>query len=113
MAQRSRLPVVLLLALAMPSAHAARSLDGRTAASGLKEALSQGTGRAVGLLGQVDGYLGNRDVRIPLPEKLRVVDKGLRAIGRGSLVDDFVTSMNRAAEAAAPVAKPVFLDAIR
>jgi len=110
--RRGLVYAVLILAPTVHPAYAGRSLDPRTAASGLKEALSHGTGRAVGLLGQVDGYLGNKEVRIPMPERLRTVDKGLRAIGKGGLVDEFVTSMNRAAEAAAPVAKPVFLDAI-
>ena len=66
-----------------------------------------------GLLGQPDGYLGNGEVRIPMPEKLKTVDRGLRTVGRSDLVEAFVTSMNRAAEAAVPVARPVFLDAIK
>jgi Protein of unknown function (DUF4197) len=101
------------LALAVAPAAAGGKLDNRTATSGLKEALSQGAGKAVGLLGQPDGYLGNNEVRIPMPEKLKTVDRGLRTVGRGDLVEAFVTSMNRAAEAAVPVAKPVFLNAIK
>ena len=91
----------------------AATLDSRTAADGLKEALGVGTSRSVDLLGRPDGYLKNLDVKIPMPEKLHVVDKGLRTIGRGNLVDEFVTSMNRAAEAAAPLARSVFLDTIK
>jgi len=92
---------------------AASGLDSKTAADGLKEALGVGTSRSVDLLGRPDGYLKNLDVRIPMPEKLNVVDKSLRTIGKGGLVDEFVTSMNRAAEAAAPHARKVFLDTIK
>jgi uncharacterized protein DUF4197 len=104
---------ILTAATASPSAAATASLDPRTAADGLKEALGVGTGRSVDLLGRPDGYLKNLDVRIPMPEKLHVVDRGLRTVGRNDLVDEFVTSMNRAAEAAAPLARSVFLDTIK
>jgi hypothetical protein len=104
--------ILICLATAAPS-RAATSLDPKTAASGLKEALGVGTGRSVDVLGRPDGYLKNLDVRIPMPDRLRVVDKSLRTIGRGNMVDEFVTSMNRAAEAAAPLARSVFLDTIK
>jgi len=84
-----------------------------TPSDGLREALRVGTSRAVDALGRPDGYLGNADVRIPVPPKLDKLARALRTIGAGSLVDDFVTSMNRAAEAAAPVAKGIFFDAVR
>ncbi len=95
------------------SSPAGAALDSRTAANGLKEALGVGTSRSVNLLGRPDGYLKNVDVRIPMPEKLQVVDRSLRTIGKGNLVDEFVTSMNRAAETAAPLARSVFLDTIK
>jgi len=104
---------ILVCVAASPLAGAGAGLDPKTAADGLKEALGVGTSRSVDLLGHPDGYLKNLDVRIPMPEKLHVVDRTLRTIGKGGLVDDFVTSMNRAAEAAAPLAKSVFLDTIR
>lgn len=105
--------LVLAVALVSLPAEAAGRLDGETASSGLREALSAGADRAVGLLGKPDGYLGNPEVRIPMPEALRLVDRTLRAVGREDMVDEFVTGMNRAAEAAAPLAKSVFLDAIK
>jgi hypothetical protein len=40
------------------------------------------------------------------------VEKGLRAVGYGPKVDDFILSMNRSAEAAAPAARKIFVDAI-
>jgi hypothetical protein len=87
--------------------------DASTPEDGLREALRVGTDRAVGLLSEVDGYLGNPEVRIPVPDKLERIADGLAVIGAGRQVEEFVTSMNRAAEAAAPVAKQVFIDSIR
>jgi hypothetical protein len=84
-----------------------------TPSDGLREALRVGTDRAVGSVGRLDGYLGNPDIKIPVPEKLRKVEKALRLLGADQIVDEFSISMNRAAEAAAPVAKQVFLDAVR
>jgi hypothetical protein len=94
-------------------AQAATQLDARTAAAGLKEALSMGTSHAVDLLGNFDGYLGNPEVRIPMPEQLEFLESSLKLLGADDMADEFVTSMNRAAETAAPLAKDVFLDAIR
>jgi hypothetical protein len=83
------------------------------AASGLKEALEIGTQNTVSLTGKPDGFFGNEAIKILLPEKLRVVEKGLRLAGQGHLVDDFVLSMNRAAEKAAPAANSIFQEAIK
>jgi Protein of unknown function (DUF4197) len=81
-------------------------------ASGLKEALQIGTQNAVNLTGKTDGYLANQAIKILMPEKLRTLETGLRAVGYGSKVDEFILSMNRAAERAAPSAKQIFWDAI-
>lgn len=81
--------------------------------SGLKEALFKGVKFAVDNLGREDGFLGNERVRIPLPGKIAKMEKTLRAFGQGKRVDEFVVSMNRAAEKAVPVAIDVFLDAIK
>ncbi len=80
--------------------------------SGLKEALRVGTDNAVRSTGRPDGYFGNEAIKVLMPEKLRTLEKGLRAIGYGPDVDEFVLSMNRAAEGAAPHAKAIFWDAI-
>jgi len=80
--------------------------------SGLKEALQIGTEHAVKLTGKTDGYFMNQVIKILMPEKLRTFEKGLRAVGYGSQVDEFILSMNRAAERAAPSAKQFFWDAI-
>ncbi len=68
----------------------------------LKEALRLGAERAVEYLGKPGGFLDNPRVHIPLPGALDTVAQGLRAAGQGALVDQFETTMNRAAEAAIP-----------
>lgn len=80
---------------------------------GLKEALSKGVERAINQLGQDGGFLTNLDVKIPLPDKLRTVEKTLRTLKQDKLADDFVNTMNHAAEKAVPAAASVFGDAIR
>jgi hypothetical protein len=81
--------------------------------SGLKEALQIGTGNAVDVTGRIDGYFANEAIRIVMPEKLEAVEKGLRMAGFGERVDEFILSMNRAAENAAPAAKEIFWAAIK
>jgi hypothetical protein len=81
-------------------------------ASGLKEALQVGTQSAVNLTGRTDGFFQNQALKILMPEKLRTLETGLRAIGYGPKLDEFVLSMNRAAERAAPSAQQIFWDAI-
>jgi hypothetical protein len=80
--------------------------------SGLKEALKIGAENTVNLTGQTDGYFLNQAIKILMPEKLRTLEKGLRAVGYGPQVDEFVLSMNRSAEQAAPFAKQIFWDAL-
>jgi hypothetical protein len=79
---------------------------------GLKEALGKGVEQAITRLGHEGGFLTNLTVKIPLPEKFRAVEKTLRAVKQEKLADDFVTTMNRAAEQAVPEAGSVFRDAI-
>jgi len=83
------------------------------AASGIRAALEKGAGYAVDTLGRQDGFLGNPSVRIDLPESLRGAAKLLRATGQGSRVDELVTAMNRAAEAAVPQARDLLVGAVR
>ena len=80
--------------------------------SGLKEALKIGTGNAVRLTGRLDGYFMNQAIKILMPEKLQTLERGLRVVGYGPQVDEFILSMNRAAERAAPAAKQIFWGAI-
>jgi hypothetical protein len=80
--------------------------------SALKQALQLGAEQSVKLTGRPDGYFANPDIKILMPNNLRSLERGLRLIGYGPKVDDFVLSMNRAAESAAPAARKIFLDAI-
>ncbi|MDX5339402.1 MAG: DUF4197 domain-containing protein [Cyclobacteriaceae bacterium] len=81
--------------------------------AGLKEALEKGTGISADRLSLENGYLGNLDVKILFPEEAKQVERTLRNIGLGSLCDQAITSLNRAAEDAAKEAKPIFVDAIK
>lgn len=87
-------------------------LSERTIIAGLKEALERGTTLAVEVVSRENGFLGNMEIRIHLPEELADVDKTLRRIGLGSKMDEFEESMNRAAEQAAALAIDIFIDAI-
>ncbi len=80
---------------------------------GLKEALSKGVSTAIKSLGKDNGFLDNVRVKIPLPKSLQKVEKVVRVAGQGKAVDEFVASMNHAAEKAVPVAVDVFVDAIK
>jgi len=88
-------------------------LDDSTIARGLKEALSTGTTRAVKAVSQRDGYFGNDMIKILLPEKIRSTADMLGRFGFQKEVDDFVLSMNRAAEKAAPKATEHFVTALK
>jgi hypothetical protein len=87
--------------------------DNATIVSGLKEALSVATGDAVKAVGRTDGYFSNQAIKILMPEKIRAVAEVARKLGFQKEVDDFVLSMNRAAEHAAPKAKEYFVEAVK
>jgi len=76
------------------------------------EALQVGIDSAVKLVSQTDGYYGNPQIRIPFPESVSGVESKLRGLGMGSLVDEAILTMNRAAEEAAKEAIPIFTRAI-
>ena len=80
---------------------------------GLKEALAQGTTRAISSLGRSDGFWGNALVRVPLPDAVGRVEKTLRRFGAGARVDQFHLTLNRAAEQAVPQVAGLFGNAVR
>lgn len=88
-------------------------LSNADASAGVKAALERGAVAAVGLLGQTDGFLGNPQVRIPLPGFLNDAAKVLKFTGQQKRVDELVTAMNRAAEAAVPQAKELLVNAAK
>lgn len=108
-----RLAMASLVLAAWCVAAQAKKLNSDMAASGLREALVAGTDTAVTSLGKPDGYLLDKEVRIEVPGDLRSVAKVMRGLGQGALVDEFETSMNRAAESAVPTAKHAFIAAIK
>lgn len=98
---------------ALPSLQQQNSLDNSTIVKGLKEALATGTERAVTEVAKPDGYFGNQLIKILLPDKVQQAADLLGEIGYQKQVDEFVLSMNRAAENAAPKAASFLSDAIR
>ncbi|HZF80993.1 MAG TPA: DUF4197 domain-containing protein [Rubrivivax sp.] len=83
------------------------------AAAGIRAALERGAVAAVNLLARTDGFLGNPKVRIPLPGYLQDAERLLRATGQQRRVDELLTSMNRAAEAAVPEARSLLVSAVK
>lgn len=88
-------------------------ITNQDASSGLRAALEKGSAAAVDLLGKQDGFFGNPRFKIPLPESLAKVDRMLHSVGMGKYSDELVLTMNRAAEAAMPEAKPLLVDAVK
>ncbi|MCK4910685.1 MAG: DUF4197 domain-containing protein [Thermodesulfovibrionales bacterium] len=123
--------IILMAALVLPLSAGAISLDDlkeyqkeylpgggeglseETIVSGLKEALRVGTKRAVKKVSKVDGYLKNPKITIPFPEKIEKVASTLRKVGLESQVEEFVGSMNQAAEKAAPKSVDIFVGAVK
>lgn len=81
-------------------------------AAGLKEALVKGAETSTATASKPDGYFKNPTIKIPFPPEVEEIEKKLRQIGINKPVDDFVLSINRAAEKAANEAKPVLVNAI-
>lgn len=89
------------------------AITNQEASSGLKAALDAGSAAAVGKLGVENGFLGNDKVKIKLPAILEQARPLLKMTGRGQQLDDLVVSMNRAAESAIPLAKPLLINAVK
>jgi hypothetical protein len=103
----------LLVPLARPApAQGLAAITDAEASRGLKGALEQGALAAIQLLGRPDGFLANPQVRIPLPGWLQEAAKLLAVLGRRQQVEELEVAMNRAAEAAVPLAKKLLLDAV-
>jgi Protein of unknown function (DUF4197) len=81
--------------------------------SGLKEALIKGSQSAVNTLGEKNGFFSHPQLKIPMPEKLQTVESALRKLKQDKIADEFVLSMNRAAEKAVPKAMSIFSSAIK
>ena len=109
-------PILGLFAFLVINSAFAAGLDrisNADAVSGLKQALNDGSIAAVSKLGVANGYFGNPQVKIPLPPSLKRVEGAMRALGMRKQADELVLTMNRAAEAAAPEAKQLLVDAVK
>lgn len=107
-------PLIMALGLIAPT-HAleVNDLSNAEASKALKEALIQGAGKAVKQLGTTDGFYGNSEVKIPLPEPLKKAEKAIRMLGMGRQADELILKMNRAAEVAVPEAKTLLIDSVK
>jgi len=92
---------------------AASLLNNNEMTNGLKEALANGVESAIKTLGKKDGFMGDSLVRIPLPDSLKMVEKTARDLGQGQYVDQFISTMNHAAEEAVPEAAELLGESIR
>jgi hypothetical protein len=79
---------------------------------GLKEALNIGTKNSSDKASKVDGFFKNPAIKIPMPPEAKKMETTLRGYGMNKPVDDFILSLNRAAEEAAKDAAPIFMNAI-
>src|SRR5262249_17530682 len=89
------------------------ALSQQQVTAGLKEALAKGVEQAVARLGKEDGFLKDLSVKIPMPDSLKKVEKTLRSLRQDQLADEFVSTMNRAAEQAVPEAAAVLGDSVK
>jgi hypothetical protein len=87
-------------------------LSTETIASGLREALTVGSQRAVSELGRPDGFLKSA-FHIPLPDSLNEAKEVAGRFGLTGIFDEMEIKLNRAAEAAAPKAAELFAAAVR
>jgi len=107
------LAIVIPSVISQPAAADIADISNADAASGLRQALTDGSAAAVKLLSQENGYFGNPKVKIPLPPSLQKVEGAMRMMGMKKQADELVLSMNRAAEAAAPEARQLLVDAVK
>ncbi len=103
---------VAISAMSLP-AWAWSATSENEAASGIRAALERGAQAAVSQLGRTDGFLGNPLVRIELPGHLKDAANLMRKLGQGQKIDELITAMNRAAEAAMPEARALFVSTVK
>jgi uncharacterized protein DUF4197 len=110
---RALIFAMLLLTVSVPALGQLEGITRQDATAALRAALEKGSLAAVASLGRMDGFLGNPQVRIPLPESAQRAEKALRRFGGGKYADELVETMNRAAEAAVPEAKALFVQSVK
>jgi hypothetical protein len=110
--KRALIPVLLFTAMS-GFALSLDDLSNRDASNGLKAALEKGSSAAVAKLGAENGFLDNEMVKIHLPKILEQAKPLLKMTGHAQQLDDLEVAMNRAAESAVPLAKPLLLNAVK
>jgi len=110
---RTVILAALVMTAAAPALGQLERLTQRDALAGLKAALERGSRAAVAELGRTDGFFGNPQVKIPMPQSLERTEKLARRLGFSNEVDELVEAMNRAAEAAVPEARKLLLDSVK
>ncbi len=91
----------------------ASTLSDADVSTALKQALDKGVGFAITSLGKDGGFAKNPSVAIPMPSNLKKVEKALRKIGQQKYAEQFVVTMNRAAEAAVPLTADILKDSVQ
>lgn len=89
------------------------SLSEEKIIAGLKQALNQGVEKSVKQLGASNGFLNDASVKIPMPRSLKKLDRGLRKIGQKKVADQFINTMNHAAEQAVPETIDILMSAVK
>ena len=89
------------------------SLSSKEVADGLKEALRVGAKKSIDILGAQDGFYKDKSIKILMPRKLQKVDKLLRKVGQKKLADQFIKTMNRAAEQSVKSTFNILVSAIK
>ena len=105
--------IILALSCVLSTIMVSAQLSNKEIANGLKEALTKGISKGADLVSATDGYFKNPEIKIPFPPEVRKVETKLRQMGMGKTIDNFVLTLNRAAEEAAKEAKPIFIEAIK
>ena len=80
---------------------------------GLKEALTIGSQNSAASASKADGYFKHPVIKIPFPPQAKDMEQKLRSIGMGKQVDEFILTLNRAAEEAGKEAAPIFVSAVK
>jgi len=80
---------------------------------GLREALTVGTNNSSSLTSKLDGFYKNPEIFIPFPAEAIKVKEKVEQLGMKKQVDEFVMTLNRAAETATAEAAPIFINAIK
>lgn len=95
-----------------PSQSKQKNLSNSQVSLGLKEALQIGVKHAVREASKINGFYKNPLIFIPFPPEAKAMKTTLEAIGLKPMVQNFIRTLNRAAEEAAKKAAPIFLQAI-